>query len=339
MAQMVYRRRRGAYMEPAVIVEAGSRQNDSGMSARRFRLELTGQLGPELTLRRLSGAPQRAVTFRVDRPTAILKVFPPAQAHKQAREVLAYGVLHESAFAAPKLLDHGVFSTGDLWILLTFESGAPISDFADLQTLRRTELPGLFACVLRQFHVATHEASRRRGPPLRQALTDRLGIYRNCIRELRAAPAGLDSGVRKAIDLVERLEPIAATVPDSSLGLIHGDFCSRNLLAWRRPRPLRTTVLIDFERSGFGDILEDLSGPFVTDFGRDEMNWSAFLASYGALDGPQGVERELYYLAARTVEIATWAPDRDPNFYRATLEAFARVAGDGTGDVRCEGLK
>jgi aminoglycoside phosphotransferase (APT) family kinase protein len=82
--------------------------------------------------------------------------------------------------------------------------------------------------------------------------------------------------------------------------------------------PLRTTVLIDFERSGFGDILEDLSGPFVTDFGRDEMNWSAFLASSGALDGPQGVERALYYLAARTVEIATWALDRDPNFYRAT---------------------
>lgn len=284
--------------------------------------KLIAALGFEtLPIQALGGYMGRCESYFVG-SHAVLKVY---RQHAQAarrRETAALAVLSGSGLPVPSAPATGVLASGAAWAVITRLPGIPLADLprpGDAVVRALAEQAGTWASLL-------HAHTAR---PLRRL---QLSAYRRRrVRHAKAAAAAATAGDASLVAAITaRLAALEASlVLAGPTVLVHRDYSARNLLAdddWR------LSGIIDFEKSWWGDPIEEFATQALHHFRYDRVWKAGFLAGYGPLPGEACDDRFTYHTLSLALRGLAWSPSRDPG-YALTLTQLARDVLDGSVDV------
>lgn len=264
--------------------------------------------------------------------SAILKVYAPEWAWKQAKEVHVYGLLAGlDGLTVPSVLRHAPEGgpDGRAVTILSLLEGVPLSEAS-------AEMDAAQIAAAYRAMGAALAAVHRIGQDTYGYLTDRVldplpdnGSYMR--RQFAKKLKEFDElgGERSLHDAVARRVERDGALFDrcSSAVLCHNDLHEGNVLVARAADGWRVTGVIDVENAIAGDPLIDLAKTDYYSLGRGEPERAALLDGYGALPNAGMAGLELYELY-HALELWDWFSSLGTTGPLAGIAAdMARLAG------------
>lgn len=282
--------------------------------------ELSRRLGHPVTIRRLGGYLGRHEVFSLHPDRSVIKVFYHDATLSCAREASAYTLLHNSGLPVPQLLDQGVFADGTPWIRMSALMGMPLDT---CQAIPDHDFLRLFA-DMGELLARLHTFPLPSVPHLKRTklVQDTYRSYQQAVCNTRRPEHKL---FQQAAENMKRLE--AFLPPPDIVCIVHRDFSRRNTLATCDHDRWMMTGLIDFEKACLGDIMEDMAKVAFKEFVDQPARKRMFLEAYCAINPLPtcASERLSYHLYGLLFEIALWAYEDDPPYYRQAVNTLIRL--------------
>lgn len=288
---------------------------------------VSAALGRRCMLEKISGYLNRTEVFRINANDAVVKVYHHAPRSKFSRERSAYQLLCGIELPLARILAQGVLPDATPWMALSFLPGKSPEDCADSFTSQdSTQLFRQLGNIARGLHRVTDDPIKDIDEILRPAMNDvpesrrRYAEYRDLALEIHGPFRRMMIDAAKTMDkLAERMrEPVEPR-------FVHGDFSSRNVLIDWHDRRLSVSGIVDFERCRFGDPAQDLANLWFKDLCADVCRQTAFVDGYGSFE--TGIDdRVHWHLLGLMFEIASWAPERDPDYFQRAMRMLDKLA-------------
>ena len=283
-----------------------------------LRAVISENFGGEAHMNRIGGYLDRSLVFSIPEFHTVIKLFLHAADKKYGNETSAYDQLRGTQFPSPQLLDSGRLNTGQPWIMISEINGTNAEECVREQSIDTIELFGALGGLLADLHHL----------PLKGTPNDKAAVFETQMDHQfeyceRAARTVNDAQplLARALELMKTIRGDLDIYADE-LVFVHGDFKPRNVIAAGCNERPRILGIIDFEKAHIGHKAEDLCALFSMERTAAELH--AFLQAYDDVD-EQTWRFVTYFFCGYAAEIATWAPQADPGYYRSVMNVLRRV--------------
>lgn len=315
---------RGRLNYEAIVVLPQNRYCDD-MDVYRLRETVSASLGWPVTLTKISGYLNRSEIYVVSECEAVVKVYHHAASSKFSRERSAYAILNSSGVPHASVIAMSESDAELLWICMSFLPGSSAEAFPFCES-QADKVFGDIGRIAQQLHKVAYPVSTDIDKiviPGSDLLQEYAAKYRRYFQsssmieddyqELRARGAEmLESFVRHSTSF--------KTPPK----FVHGDFSSRNVMVHGDSSDCRISGVLDFERSQFGDPAQDLATIWFKDLSTDPLKLEFCFEGYGQGESRLR-DRILFHFLGLMFEIASWAYERDFQYYSTAMRKLEAV--------------
>lgn len=246
---------------------------------------------------------------------SVLKVYCNDPLAAQQREILGLSIYRSAPVLTPVIEEHGVLKSGHPWILMSRLPGTTLAELARSDALEDAgdaAVVGELGGVLSILHGWTLQSLPRRWPYRQRQRV----LEQSFDLKLYGLPQRLILEARSCLRRAER-EPVFSS-------FLHRDYSSRNVILTAGAEGPGRLGVIDFEKSMWGDPLEDLATVALHHFA--DTRWrDSFMSGYDCRLGAHARARYRLYCLQLTLRGLVWSEQLDRDFHSRLTEFGSRI--------------